>query len=241
MTPSSSYLLTLAGENKQGRSIKLFVNYAPGESLHEEFLLPEGPFNKTYTLHKITSNLFSQFFINWETRSFGKESRNRLDELSVLPVPLHQLSYVALKKADVETLMENNVTILQNQKKFDFLYTIHLDCQTDTCFFGTNEAYDDLWLAYNHSEKTWAPHARYNSWANMWEIPKGKTKITILYIPQVFSLVALSVLTASMFYLIPKSLKEKTTKKKQSVEIHKKAKNTYRIPKRVLAGVHKKK
>jgi hypothetical protein len=240
MTPSSSYLMTLAGENSQGRSIKLFVNYAPGESLHEEFLLPEGTFNKTYTLHKITSNLFSQFHINWETRSFGKKSVNQLDELSVLPVPLHRLSYVSLGKQDITGPLQNDITILQNKKRFDFYYKVHLDCHSETCFIGTNEAYDDLWLAYDHSTSRWAPHARYNSWANIWEVSEGETTLTFIYIPQIVAFLGMFVVLASLSYLVPRSLQERTRKKTDRQDKKKRAKNTFRTPKRVLAGIHRK-
>lgn len=241
MTPASSYILMLKGENFEGRSLKFFVNYAPGESLHEEYLLPEGKFEKNYTLTKITSNLFSQFFINWETRSFGNESQNRLDTFEVLPVPLHRLANVSLTIPDAEIAVPNQITVLQNKKYFDFIYKTHVSCETERCFIGTNETYDDLWIAIDHSNGRIAPHMHYNSWANMWEVREGDTQLTIIYIPQVLALLGMLLLFSTIVYLIRKSLQDSQTAKEKTEAAKIRAKQTHRTPKRVLAGIHRRK
>lgn len=183
ISPSSSYLLNIDGENFAGRSIKMFINYSVENTIQEEHLLAESKFNTTIPLDKISEDPTSKYFVNWETRSFGNESINKIYSINVVPYPLEKFAEISLTKIDKTDSLKNKIEIISSKKYSNYKYSIKTKCE-GTCHFGIDQAFDDLWIAYDKQNNKILPHFTYNNWANLWQVDEDSSDILILYIPQ---------------------------------------------------------
>jgi len=199
LTPDYSYLLHLSGKNYEGRSIKFFIDYNIKNTLPEEYLMSKNKFDTTLSLIPVTTYATKPYAINWETRSYGKTSKNELSEMQVIPFPIDRLSQIQIQKNDAVTTFNNQIKINNTRSYATFLYFINTDCNSNQCYIGINQAYDDLWMAID-SNLNVLPHYRYNNWANLWQFNSNK-KIIIIYIPQVISLVCLIGLIVAVIIL----------------------------------------
>jgi hypothetical protein len=187
MNPTQAYLMNIQGENILGRSTKVFIHYSPENTIPEQYILPEGKFSTTLPFSAISADPTAQFYLNWETRSFGSQSINIIDSIQIMPVPLDQLAQIALYPDSLLThQQENNIQIESTQKHSITRYSLQASC-SGVCYFGLNQAYDDLWLAYDATNNVFLEHTKYNNWANMWQTKEGQSTIIIFYLPQVFA------------------------------------------------------
>jgi len=226
ISPSSSYLLNIQGENFAGRSIKMFINYSIENTIQEEHLFAESKFNSTIPLDKISEDLTSRYFVNWETRSFGRESMNKIYNINVVPYPLENFAEIVLTKIDKTETAKNEIEVISFKKYSNFIYVINAKC-ANTCYFGIDQAYDDLWIAYDKQNNKILPHFTYNNWANLWEINNNSSEISILYIPQLIALLGMFVATTSILITILFIVKKETssqTKLASDEKIHHKTK-----------------
>lgn len=193
------YFLNVSGENYQGRSIKFFFHYKNSDSLTEEYLMPTGKFSTTMVL--LPTNYYSPkpYNINWETRSYGKESKNALFKMRISPVLIDRLSQIELHKKNVFPV-KNNIQTISWQSFLTFLYSVKIKCENPYCYLGIDQSYDDLWLAVDNNFKI-LPHFRYNNWANVWQIDQSKTVI-IFYLPQIISFLCMFLLLIFIYWVV---------------------------------------
>lgn len=192
---NNSYLMKIKGNNTEGRSTKFFFNTNQTNPVQEQFLMPEGAFDKTIGLVTLGLPAKSTYKINWETRSFGNLSKNELTEMKIMPFPLDRVSQISLKKTGTQT-NKNDMRLVTEKSYFNFLYIVESTCKNSSCYVGINQSYDDLWVAFDRNMSL-LPHFRYNNWANVWKMNQSG-KIIIVYIPQVISLFCIFlILTAS--------------------------------------------
>lgn len=215
LSPANSYLITFSGENYQGRSTKVFINYSEENSVASQFMMPEGIFSSTYSLSKTSDDIESKFFINWETRSFGNESVNKLDRMQLTPIPLERfskISLIPLSKTYPEKI-SNEVEVEKSKKHSISHYSANVSCKS-TCYVGINQAHDDLWLAFDVSNMKFAPHYRYNNWANIWQVNENSNKIVIFYLPQYIAFAGMAVTVGLLVVFTTKQFRKKkhTTK-----------------------------
>lgn len=214
MSPAHSYIVTSKGENLEGRSIKLFVHYSMENTTHTEYIFPEEKYEKHYPLKELTQNAEERLYLNWETRSFGKKSVNRLDSLEFIPFHLETFSEIQLLPQDRSLLsglanVPNNLEVLDFEKKFVSRYSAKVNCLSETCYFGLNQAYDDAWIAVDTSSWSLLSHKRYNNWANIWEIPQGERSIEFIYIPQCIAFGFLILGTSTIIFFFGKTLRKR--------------------------------
>ncbi len=232
MTPASSYLLRIKGENKTGRSSKFFVDYSGQDVVHDEYLLPESSFDKTYGLHKISTDVLAQFFVNWETRSFGKISENRIDTIQLIPLPIERFSQVTLERRALSSHYGNPITISDSKDYFNFIYSVTFACES-SCWIGLNQSYDRWWIAVDGSFFQRLPHTVFNNWANMWQVTNKQTKMHIVFMPQLLSLAALGTAIFGVGWLATQTITQRKTEKSLK---KKRARTVHMIPKRTLLG-----
>ncbi|MBP7740709.1 hypothetical protein KA089_00830 [Candidatus Woesebacteria bacterium] len=212
ISPSSSYLLNIDGENFAGRSTKMFINYSVANSIQEEHLFPESKFNITIPLDKISENPQSRFFVNWETRSFGKYSNNKINSIQVFPFALEKFSEISLTRIDGDDNIKNNIEVISSNKKLNFLYNIKINCPQE-CYFGIDQAHDDLWIAYDKNNHKILPHFTYNNWANLWRANENSEDVVIVYLPQFGAFLGMIAIPLVAGYLIVYGLRKMTDKK----------------------------
>lgn len=233
MTPASSYLMHVKGENYAGRSTKLFVNYSGRDAVHDEYLLPESSFDKTYGLHKISNDVLSQFFVNWETRSFGNVSKNKLETIQVIPLPIERFSNVKLEKPQLPLAYTNPITVTSTKSFFDVIYKVKLDCES-TCWLGLNQSYDHWWLAFDASNLKRLTHTVFNNWANMWQVTDKNKGVYIIFLPQLISIAALLVTLLGIGWL---GMEAYASSKLELLEKKKRARTLHMTPKHTLLGI----
>ena len=187
LSPVNEYMAIAAGENIQGRSIKLFIHSSKPNTVPTEYIFPEDTYSVSYPLKQLSSDHQHRLFLNWETRSFGQKSENRLDSLTIVPFHISNFANIRLTAKDNKNVSVENTVSITNQRKHSISkYSLDANCDS-TCYIGINQAYDDLWIAYDFNSNKILPHYRYNNWANLWELNSGEHAIVIIYIPQYFA------------------------------------------------------
>lgn len=215
LTPDYSYLMRITGKNFSGRSVKFFIDYSVPNSLPEEYLGSSGDFSMDLTLPAIVAQSNRPYVINWETRSFGYQAKNELDEIKIVPLNLDLLSQTQLEKIGSKTNEENDVYVNDSKKYFNFLYFINADCKSEECYLGIDQSYDPFWLALSEDLRPLS-HYRYNNWANVWEINRSGN-ILIIYFPQVVSLLCLFLVAMVILILVVLVLAKKVLDRRQKI------------------------
>ncbi len=220
----NSYVLHIQGQNKKGRSLKVYLYNFASKKMDLEELLPEGDFDKYFIVYQ-KPNLEKQegYSLNIETRSFGKvESENILSSIEFYPFDLSTIESI-YKGGNSPKQIKNDLKILSSQKRGnDYLLTTK---DIGVLFF--NQGYDAGWQAFNiNCQKgvvcsfkkvlPWfftkpLPHFKVNSWANGWKVNSGEEKLLIVFWPQYLEWIGFGVLIISFYLVI--FLRDKKIKK----------------------------
>lgn len=204
-----SYLMRVVGKNVEGRGLKFFVNYDDEEIIPEDYIFTKPEFDEVVVLQANSTDSRDRFFLNWETRSFGKPSIAELENIYLAAFPVDQISGLRL----VPLTAENNLTFanqlqINSHLKIGTLRFASYHCQSsDSCYLGFDESYDDMWLALDLDTLQLMPHFRLNSWANAWQV-NDSGRLIIIYLPQLIS--SLSIL--SLMIAVPILVKKHYTK-----------------------------
>ena len=204
MSSAASYLLNVSGENIKGRSIKFFVSNSQEGVMPDDYMLPQGKYDSTITLNKVSDDPRAQYFLNWETRSFGKLSKNQIYQMRIVPFPFERLAQLRMETVNSADIKSNNIAIKQAWTFIDAIHIIDLECEDGNCYLGTDQSYDDLWLAFRLGETKLLPHFKFNNWANLWQVDQSG-RIIILYLPEamaLFSFVFLAAATTILGYKV---------------------------------------
>lgn len=184
VTSAYSYVMKISGKNVQGRGTKFFVNYSNSNILTEDYLEQDDSFNSFITLAKVTDDSRETFYLNWETRSFGKESVDVLNSIQLQPFPLNRFSQIRLSKSNDVKPIENMIKVSESKKYLDSIFKIKYECSSEKCYLGIDQTFDDLWLAFDKEDKKILNHYRLNNWANIWEINNSNGELIIIYLPE---------------------------------------------------------
>jgi hypothetical protein len=202
------YVMKLMGKNHQGRSTKFFISYTDQTIVPEDYLIDEDDYTAFISLGKISDDPRHIFYLNWETRSFGKEDINELTSIQLAPLPLEQLAQVRLEKIDAPfdnpLKFDNPVEILVQQTYLDSVHVVKINCPKKTCWVALDQSFDDLWLAVKVGQFSLLPHFNLNNWANLWQIEGGGV-IVIFYLPELISLLSMVGLMGWLTILLKKS------------------------------------
>lgn len=221
ISPAGEYVLRSIGSNIQGRGTKLFLNYLYPRTMPEDFLFREAFFDHTLTIHPVSNDPQALFYLNWETRSFGKRSENIIDMIQVWPFSLtyfagmqlipdaHSLNADTYSVNASKTIIDhpdNNITfsIIDMIELFPAVTYIEGICPIKKCNISNNQSYDSLWIAISLQDYNISllPKYRLNNWTQTWEIPQGNHTLIILYVPEIAQLALLLVLGICIVTLI---------------------------------------
>jgi hypothetical protein len=191
LSSAYSYVMKLTGENQLGRSTKFFISYTDERIHPEDYLMPSGKFSQFLTLSQLTDDPRSIFYLNWETRSFGKEDVNELTGIQVSPLPLERLAELQLLREGSQEIAPNPIEIVSEHTYLNSVSVARFNCASEPCFISLDQAHDDLWLAFQFGRLGLLPHARYDNWANAWQV-KGEQGIVIMvYLPELVALISM--------------------------------------------------
>ncbi len=175
-----AYILHIAGENKEGRSLKIyFTNHKTGRADIEE-LMPEGKFDEEFPV--FPSKLEGEgYALNFETRSYGRIASENL----VTKVEISEATPSATFRG--ERSIENDLRVLGVKKYGTWAYKV--DVERDG-LLQLGQGYEPGWLGLmiQNSRLKTLDDEIFNGWSNSWFIPPNQsdnqTTIYLVYWPQ---------------------------------------------------------
>ena len=201
MSSAQSYLLQVTGKNLQGRGIKMFLDYTDSGSHADQFIFPEKSFYKYVSFSRVSDDPRDRYLLNWETRSFGKESATILKSLLIAPYPEKQIAGIKLSSGKPNVVI-NDLQVSSHRRYLESIHLANYKCGVPNCFLGLDQSWDKLWVAIP-LDKPWSvlPHYRLNNWANIWQL-SGEGTVAILYLPQLLSTASFLFLTGVTLILV---------------------------------------
>ena len=187
-----AYVLRIKGENKQGRSFKIYLQNWQTNRMDLEELLSVGEFDQYFViLPKITSDksqITSGYSLNLETRSFGRiASENVINNIEIYPFDINFLISLTQNSEKVIT-RTNNLKILGVKKYGTWAYKIETQ---GNGLLELGQGYDPGWLGFqlklDKAGLNRLEHIKVNGWTNGWIIPSSQATnnyITIIFWPQ---------------------------------------------------------
>ena len=179
---SQAYVLHIAGENKEGRSLKIYlIDYATARADLEE-LLPEGKFDETYFIYPSILN-GAGYTLDFETRSYGSvASENLISKVEFYPVDYAYLAGYRSGAFGVPEVIQNNLQIKSVKKYGTWGYRVETMGEG---LMSLGQGYEEGWIAFRvtNGKPQLLNHLKLNSWENAWEVPDSGT-FYIFFWPQ---------------------------------------------------------
>jgi len=182
---NQAYVLRVAGENRQGRSLKIYLFDENSQVPEIEEILPAGKFDKNYLVYSKEATE-SGYILNFETRSFGRiPSENLLTKVEFYPV---DSNYLQAFEGGLSA--QNNLKILGVKKYGTWAYKVETN---GNGLLELGQGFEKGWIALRiqnskfkiqnfNSNLKFLEHVKVNSWANGWIV--DNSTIYILYWPQ---------------------------------------------------------
>ncbi len=181
---TQAYVLRVAGVNRQGRSIKMYLFNQYSQVPDIEEILPSGNFDKTYLVYpKYVKG--TGYVLNLETRSFGRiASENLLTKVEFYPVDNNYLqNFEGVNLQNVNSV-QNNMKIMSIKSYGNWAYKV---IASGDVLLELGQGYDPGWTAIPTSKHE-LQHVEANGWANGWIVPSNQpfdqSTIYIFFWPQ---------------------------------------------------------
>ncbi|MCX6704176.1 MAG: hypothetical protein NTZ07_01900 [Candidatus Woesebacteria bacterium] len=179
---NQAFVLRVAGENKEGRSIKIYLFNLFSQVPDVEEIFPTGKFDKTYFVYP--KNIEGAgYVLNLETRSFGRlPSENLLTKVEFYPVDDQYLGSFIGQSSNGEYSIQKNLGILSVKRYGTWAYKV---VTNGDGLLELGQGYDKGWVAFQTQDsrlKT-LEHVKVNSWGNGWTIsPSVESSVLSTYI-----------------------------------------------------------
>lgn len=195
---NKSYLFHLAGENFQGRSLKIYLHNPVTNRMDLERLMSNGSFDEIFLVNSKKYDQPKGYNLNIETRAFGRiASENLLKEVEFIPINIAWLTDI--RTEDPEKF-SNDIEIVSWEKINPVFYKAEVSGEG---IVALSQGYDEGWIAFD-KKFTVFKHLKFNNWANAWEVPQGEYTIYIFYWPQLLQFIGFASLLFVASYLILK-------------------------------------
>lgn len=199
LTYSDGYLLHIKGENKEGRSLKIYLFNVETGRMDLEELLPKGNFDETFVVYPKNID-GAGYILNLESRSYGRiASENVLEAVEIYKTPIDSIINIQYDTQN-NINFTNSVDIVKSSKINPALYFIKTN---GVGLLALNQGYEQGWIAVDLSSLkiNLLPHVRVDSWANGWQV-NGQTDIIIFFWPQGLELLGFVVLVGIFFFIL---------------------------------------
>lgn len=182
-----AYILRIAGENHEGRPLKIYFYNHLTKRMDLEELLREGSFDGYYIVYPKDIE-GSGYTLNFETRSFGRvTSSNTLKKVEFYPVDWKFLSDFKSESSPAYLQHRGKLEIKEAFKYGTWAYKAVIKGNAMPAgrqgLLYLSQSYEDGWIAFQMSNEKcsitnyecWKPqvlgHTKVNSWANGWIVP----------------------------------------------------------------------
>lgn len=174
---SEDYVLHITGENKEGRSLKIYLFDSVSQTPYLEEILPKGKFDQMYFIYSRDLK-GKDYVLNMETRSFGRiPSKNILTGVEFYRADYQKLSGTG----DLSQPVVNNL-IISDFSKSGELYRAKVEGSGLLVF---DQGYEKGWVGIEIIDNRLKilEHTKVNSWANGWIVPTTiNNQNSIIYI-----------------------------------------------------------
>lgn len=200
----SAYAVHVAGVNKQGRSLKIYLFDWESQRTRLEELLPSGEFDKYYVVYPGSTG----YTLNVETRSFGRvTSENEVNTLELIPFDIDAITNLQIDANKITEAVTNNLKINNVEKWGTGIYKVKT---SGAGLLQLGQGYEGGWLGLVWNGQNWTKleHARVNTWSNGFMVPKNTNEIYIVFWPQFLEWFGLLILAPTFYILALKGLKK---------------------------------
>ncbi len=204
------YFLIIKGENKEGRSLKVYLHsLEKDQRVILEELLPEGKFEKVFP---IEVNNGGGMVLNLETRSFGRvASENVVKEVLLVPAKWGWLRRLKIQNSEFEARTQNSELEIEKVRKMGTgLYVVSLQGKRGGWPILTlSQGYERGWIAIEIGKEgiRKLEHVRVNGWKNGFVLGNQKSVISdqlvvVFYWPQLLEWLGFIGLGGSVIWLL---------------------------------------
>lgn len=185
-------ILYLPTKNNVGKNLRMSI-FDQNQFVLTELLTSRESF---FVIPEINSKTLT---INFENRSFGEVASNNLS-LTAYPNHLNNIINLTMSKLDFSTESFDLLKPVSYSHGFVYLLTPKNNIYLP-------QSHHPAWLAFPLS-KPWQmlEHVEVNGWANGWIVPEeyqdGKTRVVILFWPQLLSFAGFILLILTFIYLL---------------------------------------
>ncbi len=207
---SEGYVLRITGENKVGRSLKIYLFDSVSQNPILEEILPIGNFDESYFIYPRDLK-GDGYILNFETRSFGRmSSENLISNIEFFPVDYEFLASYQSGASGIPEKIQNNLQIESVKKYGTWGYKV---ITSGEGLLSLGQGYERGWKAFEIVDKKLKilDHIKVNSWSNGWLIPStdlfNYSSIYLVFWPQVLEWGGLFVGGTTLLVLIFKKKK----------------------------------
>ena len=183
VSSAGEYLFYLKGENPSRRGSKFFISNSESHVVPESYLFTADTFERFILLPAISSKPFATFNLNWETRSFGEENIDVIEEMQLSTLPLETLSRIQLEKLSNSEDGFETATLSEKTSAGNLWNSWNVDCAS-RCIISNDQAYDRAWVAWDRETGQLLEKVRINNWANGWIVDSETDSVRITYLPE---------------------------------------------------------
>ncbi len=179
---SQGYMFHITGENRFGRSLKIYLFDSVSQNPVLEEILPVGKFDENYFIYPRDLE-GAGYILNFETRSFGRiASENLISNIEFYPVDYDYLTSYQSGASGVPEKIKNNLQIESVKKYGTWGYKVGTSGEG---LLALGQGYEEGWKAFQIENKKlqFLTHLKMNSWANAWQVENPST-IYIVFWPQ---------------------------------------------------------
>lgn len=185
--------------------------------------------------------------VNVQNKSRGTISENTLLHVALheIPLSLQDMSAIISGQNKNQQIPAIDVTHLKTKSFGNFLYQTsffiphennEISSQSSSIIISLSQSFDSGWVAFTtKSFPETLAHFEMDGWKNGWEVKKGQTTLYIVYWPQITIFAGYLVLIALIISLYKQMHTENSVERTKKAR----AKQLYRLPKRVLGGKHR--
>jgi hypothetical protein len=173
---NQGYILRIAGENRDGRSLKIYLFNENLQMPEVEEILPSGKFDKTYFIYP--KNIKgSGYVLNLESRSFGRIPSENL--LTKVEFYTYDFNYTGGHKP-----VANNLVIGRVRKFGTWGYGVET---SSNGLLELGQGFEKGWIGFTKNDLgiKVLEHVKVNSWANGWLIDDQPSVIYLVFWPQI--------------------------------------------------------
>lgn len=183
---NASYVMHIKGQNKEGRSLKIYLYNWESKRVELEELLPTGDFDSYYVVYPkkviVPQSLgeVGGYTLNVETRSFGRiASENIIEKIEFVPFNIEAVQDLQIDSELIdETIQTNNLQISNVKKYGTAIYKVET---TGSGVLELGQGYESGWVALqiinNKLQITKLEHVKVNGWANGFIVPTNHSAL----------------------------------------------------------------